>query len=87
MTVKPGLNRFSLDHVAGGKGVYTLGQMSLQLKQLNLLENLPLPASSFAVTTEQPVILLNKGEGELFAGIENKVRIRPKPRISFLFLP
>ena len=48
--------------------------MSIHYKQLNLLQNIPSPAPSFGVTTDTPVILLNKGEGELFAGIENKVR-------------
>ena len=47
--------------------------MSLHMKQLNLLQNIPLPAPAFTVTTEEPVIILNKGEGELYAGIENKV--------------
>lgn len=47
--------------------------MSILVKQLNLLQNLPAPAPSFTVATEPPVILLTKAEGELYAGIQNKV--------------
>ena len=42
-------------------------------RQLNLLENLTAPVPTFTVAKEDPVILLNKGEGELFAGKINKV--------------
>ena len=50
--------------------------MRICWRQLHLLENLTMPgAASFQVASEQPVILLNKGEGELFAGRPNKVQI------------
>jgi len=40
-----------------------------------MLQNIPYPAPSFTVAREDPVILLTKGEGELFSGVENKVAI------------
>ena len=53
--------------------------MRICWRQLNLLENLASPAPSFIVASEEPVILLNKGEEELYAGKSNKVSL------SFLF--
>ena len=49
-------------------------QLRVTWRQLNLLENLTAPVPTFTVAKEDPVILLNKGEGELFAGKINKVR-------------
>jgi len=73
--IEPGINKYEMEGLAGKKGVYTLNQMSLHMKQLNLLQNIPLPTPAFTVTTEEPVIILNKGEGELYAGIENKLSL------------
>ena len=49
--------------------------MRICWRQLNLLENLVSPLPSFIVDSEEPVILLNKGEEELYAGKSNKVCI------------
>jgi len=69
------VNKYELVGVAGQKGVYTLSQLSIHVKQLNLLQNLASPNPSYTVSTEPPVILLNKGEGQLFAGRENKMSL------------
>ena len=47
--------------------------MSIHIKQMNLLQNIPPPVPTFTISTDPPLIMLNKGEGELFAGIENTV--------------
>ena len=49
--IEPGINKYEMEGFAGKKGVYTLNEMSLHKKQLNLLQNIPLPAPAFKVTT------------------------------------
>ena len=46
-------------------------QMSIQLKQLDFLHSITSAGQKFHVTSEPPVIVLIKGEGDLYAGVTN----------------
>ena len=69
MTLSPGANTVQVHTVAGEMGDYSLAQLSISLQGNEFLEDISLPL--FSVVTSDPVVSLNKGSGELYAGLDN----------------
>ena len=69
VTLSPGANTIRVHTVAGKKGEYSTSQLSISLQSNEFLEDISLPL--FSVVTSDPVVSLNKGSGELYAGLDN----------------
>ena len=69
VTLSPGANTVRVHTVAGERGDYSLSQLSISLQSNEFLEDISLPL--FSVVTSDPVVSLNKGSGELYAGLDN----------------
>jgi len=71
LVLEPGVHKYIIKAKAGEEGRYTMTQMSIQLKQLDFLHSITTAGQRFQVTSEPPVIVVNKGEGDLYAGVTN----------------
>ena len=69
VTLAPGANTVQVETLAGKSGEYRLVQMSTRIQSNEFLEDLSHPL--FSVVTSSPVVSLNKGTGELYAGLDN----------------
>jgi len=69
--IHPGTRTYQLKTVMEEEGKYNLTQLSVVLRQLDFLTDLPGLKSSFTVTSMKPAVVLNRSGSELFAGLEN----------------
>ncbi|XP_021932391.1 trafficking protein particle complex subunit 10 isoform X2 [Zootermopsis nevadensis] len=72
--LKPGRNEFVVKSKAQEKGLYRLGQLSLLVADsLEFLSSTINPRVSFEVMREPSSVILNKGEKDLLAGLEQEM--------------
>jgi len=69
VSLTPGANTVQVQTVAGAAGDHSLAQLSIRIKGNEFLEDISLPL--FSVVTSSPEVSLNKGAGELYAGLDN----------------
>ena len=70
-SLEPGENTIIMTSEAGGEGNYSLVQLSSNILDMELLQDINASGPLFSVVSSQPVIAINRDSRELFAGLDN----------------
>ncbi|XP_067013704.2 trafficking protein particle complex subunit 10 [Anabrus simplex] len=80
LTLTPGKNTFTVRAKAQEKGLYHLGQLSLLMaNNLEFLSAVINPRVTFEVVEVPSTVMLNKGEKDLLAGLEQEMVLTVSP--------